>query len=1617
MGRLRVRFGLAGVFVGMVLAAAACGEGGGPGTGTPPGTGPDVKQAGALSLDERDVTAVLAGDRLDVSLVLRNAGSTPIAVKASVRVVAIGDDSFSRQAEGDFTVGPDSETLSLPVPTFPEAGDATKQAGYVLYYRVRSDQGTIGGFRSLFVAVPKTQVVLLGPKTYYDGEQTRVKVLARDPVTGRPIADREVVVKVVMGEDVREIPVRTDGFGAASVALTLSGQGEAHVMALMATDAGTTDKAEQEVDVVRLRKVYLGTDKPLYQPGQQIHIRVLALKKPSLAPEAASDAVIEVFDGKGNKVFKKAAKTSAFGIASTTFRIATEVNTGTWKLKATVGDTVTEKAVTVDRYVLPKFKVDLSLDRTFYTVGQTIRGTVSAQYFFGKPVAGGQVRIGLDAFDVEFAEFASVTGTTKPDGLFAFETKLPDHMVGQSLEQGKAIVRVRTEVTDTAGQVVKKESGLAVAADAFDVVVIPEGGTIVPGVANGFYVFAEDPAGGPVAAAVEVTAGGETRQVATDATGIGQFAVMPEGATLAVAVKAIAQGTTVEKSFEFKAGQSGEALLVRPDKAIYKVGDTAVVTMLVPDARDRVYLDVIRRGQVAREEALDVEGGKAVAEIDLDEGLAGDVVFSAYYMGRLGTIVRDERLGFVQAADALAIAVTPDRKVYAPGEPAKVEFRVTGPNEVPVAAALGIHVVDEAVYALSENKPGLLKAYFELEKAITEPKYEIHAAHFDLSSIVTDQPADEEGKQAQEALAGAAFAALGDPKLTDAASSWEQALAATVILLGPHYLADKQRVMDAIAAMLSDGDLTYDGIVAWLVGEARFYDFWGNLYVFESMDQYTVTMRSAGPDEILGTGDDWSATGSYWEFTRNGWDDQANFDGGPFPGGPPQAGAGGDPSPTEKGGSGGGGEPKIRKDFPETLYVNPELITDENGRAIAEFQMADSITEWRLSAVGNTASGRIGTATKGLTAFMPFFVDVDVPRTLRRGDEVHFPVAVYNYLPEAQVVQVEVEAGAWAELTSSSTFAVPLGPSEVKGVNVGLKAGVVGWHGVTVKAYGNGDTSDAVMRLIEVTPDGVEVRGAESGKLAGPVTKTVSFPVTAIPGTPKVIVKVYPGVMAQAVEGLDSLLQMPSGCFEQTTATLWPNLLVLDYMQTSGQLNPEIELKAREFVSLGYQRLLTFECTGGGFTWFGDPAPANIILTGMGVMEFTDMAKVQEIDETLVPRTIDFLAAKQAADGSWHETQGSEFATVQYDDLMTTCFVTWALAQAKGNGLGPAGSGFGYAKAHLTDAASTYALALCANALAAYAPNDPATVKALNDLAARAKEDGDKVYWESGVSGGQMYYGEADGMGGGGSAPGSSIEATALAVMALLEAKHSPDLVSKALAWMVSNKDSFGNWGTTHATILSLRAFVKSLSALAQEAAGTVKVAINGKAEEDLAIDASNQDVFFQFELADKVDPVGENVVNVTFQGKGTLMYQIVWSHYEPGAASGPAAGPLEIDVAYDKTTLAVDDVVKVTATVTNVSGDPAPMVLVDLGLPPGFDLLTDDLDAAVAAQKIQKYELTARQITVYVDAILPNEALVLTYALRAKYPLSVTAPDSGASLYYDPDSKDSEPGAEFEVQ
>ena len=119
--------------------------------------------------------------------------------------------------------------------------------------------------------------------------------------------------------------------------------------------------------------------------------------------------------------------------------------------------------------------------------------------------------------------------------------------------------------------------------------------------------------------------------------------------------------------------------------------------------------------------------------------------------------------------------------------------------------------------------------------------------------------------------------------------------------------------------------------------------------------------------------------------------------------------------------------------------------------------------------------------------------------------------------------------------------------------------------------------------------------------------------------------------MSFAIEGMDSILRMPSGCFEQVSSSLYPDIMVLEYLESLGSNdeNDNLKTKAKDYINVGYQKLLTYEVPGepGGFSLYGRPK-AETVLTAYGLMELKDLSKVYDIDEKVLKRMEKFLESQ-----------------------------------------------------------------------------------------------------------------------------------------------------------------------------------------------------------------------------------------------------------------------------------------------------------------------------------------------------------------------------------------------------
>jgi len=329
------------------------------------------------------------------------------------------------------------------------------------------------------------EVRLIGNNTFLAGSMGAYRVITFDPASNKGIPGIAVKIYLNYSEKnkndqnnyrsgIEVFSGRTDKTGSLNAKFKVPSDNEGTYKLVVVTGYDKNEIiTDTEISIVKQFKIYLTTDKPLYQPGQIINIRALSLNLPGLDPVSEKEVIIEVMDGKGNKVFKQKGKTSKFGIASAKFQLADEVNMGDYHINAYIEKETAEKTVTVKKYVLPKYKIVFTKDKKFYTPGEILKGDLQVDYFFGKPVSNGKVLVKLSTFDFEFKQVAEIKGNTDKNGHFTFEMKLPDYLVGQPLDKGGAAVLLDLEVIDNADHKEISKKMIPVSKDALKIQFYP----------------------------------------------------------------------------------------------------------------------------------------------------------------------------------------------------------------------------------------------------------------------------------------------------------------------------------------------------------------------------------------------------------------------------------------------------------------------------------------------------------------------------------------------------------------------------------------------------------------------------------------------------------------------------------------------------------------------------------------------------------------------------------------------------------------------------------------------------------------------------------------------------------------------------------------------------------------------------------------------------------------------------------------------------------------------------------------------------------------------------------------------------------------------------------------
>lgn len=1575
-----------------------------------PPPGQEVLENASGSIVESDIRGLISGDQLEILFPIsrREAGKLEGTIAVKLVDVADGEEPTLGEGRATFIQTTDQQTHRIVVAGLPTDIERAQTAAVVIAWSADLAAGQLRGRRSLYSALGSLEVQLRGATDIPAGGTAPLRVIVRDPSDLKPVegATVEGVLEDADGARTTIFTASTDAKGTVSQAVAMPAGVESGALDVRVTHGTAQAWGRTTLRTVRERKLHLGTDKTIYKPGQSIALRALALHRTTKQPLATEEIVFEALDAKGNKVFKRRATTDAHGVASTNVPIDTRVNEGDWKLRAQIDGARYELDIPVVRYNLPKMKVNVTADRGFVLDGGTISGNVRAAYLFGLPVSGAEITVIASLPSGQI--LASASGRTSAEGTYDYDLALNRGAAGNAIEDGVPVT-IRAQITDSANQREEGVTALPLVAAPIVVKALTEATALVPGARNVVFVTVTDPAGRPLVAELDIDLLGRRVQATTSADGVAEISFLVADGTTQASLRIAARdgaGRTHTRSVQLDADDTS-AILVRSDKAVYTAGETATLEVAAPGADGTVFIDVYRGAEGVQTLSVDLTRGTGTIELTVTEGMRGALLIDAYALAGKGKLLRGAQRLLVDPENGLDVALSTPRAQYSPGDDATVRVAVTDAAGAPQVAAVGLTVVDEAAYALGGEPNDDLRAFFDIDASVLPA---------DLR-VLGKAPADllEVDGAARDLIARLMFAAAkAAPAPGFEFNSIREELPAVRRSLEGKVRRDLMNMLRGIRPMIESGTLDQSNLSRHVRETARrLIDAFGRTYRVagsENPNDFNLTLTSAGPDEILETDDD--VTVSQW-YSWVLWGDVDVDDDGNFRGGPEAAdaavGAGGPvppmapgapaPAPNQRGneegkatGAAGASAVKVRADFRETILVRPSLITDATGVAEVSFGVADSITTWRVSAQANTSDGKLGSSRFGFTTFQEFFLDFDVPTTLTAGDEIELPAVVYNYLDTQQDVTVTLEPAQWMEVLSGATQTVSLAPSEVRSVTFRIRANEAGQHALTLRGTA-GAIGDALVRAARVMPNGVPMDESFSDKLEGLAQHVVTVPADAVANGTSVAVTLTPGFASEAVQGTDALLKEPNGCFEQTTSTAWPNTLVTSYLTVTGQMTPQMQERAFDLVTRGYQRLLTFESPTGGFNWWGDNDPGNRVLSAIMLWHLKDLEAIIEIDEAVRDRTLAWLVDQQQSDGSFAagDALHSGNEVLGENLVRSTGFIAWALGHT-GWADASVDKAAGWLRGNWQSEDDLYSIALAANALATADPSGSMTntlFTRLDDLKEGAGAG--KVKWPTTVP---------SWTGAGGDV--AAIETTGLVAYGLMKARAFPENANNAMRFIVSNKDAVGTWYNTQATMNALRALLAAASPQGSDANGDMTITVNGTALPAVRVTPEDGDVYRVIDITEHVH-AGNNDVRLEMAGTGSLTYRLTRTSYVPHPTSLPPEGPFDLTVSHDTTQPTVGEPVTTTVVATYTGTGIRDQIMVRVGRAPGFAPITEDLQQLVDAGLVSRFEVRETEVAFYLMGMRGNEPRNLTYRMTPTLSIDGEAPASSIYAYYEP--------------
>ncbi len=1295
--------------------------------------------------------------------------------------------------------------------------------------------------------------------------------------------------------------------------------------------------------------IHVTLDRPMYRPGQQIRWKSWHVSAGSFDRRDASDRqiTVELENPRGDLV-EEVEVDLEHGLADGSFSVDAEAAGGNWTLRVTDGAEEFERPVLVSAFEPSRFRKAIDFSKDAYRPGELVEVEVEILRDTGDAPQGLEI---TGYADVDGEHITDLSGTLDAQGRIELSFDLPDQIIS---DDANLVISV-----EDGGIVESEVRPIPLALQEVTIDFYPEGGELIEDLTSRVYFEARDLSGAPVGVQGRIV-DGDDRTVAeleADADGRGRFEFTPEPyQTYQVALdepdvdvrqtlpRIEAEGCIlrVYDDLESRLDEIRAGVWCSDERRVAVMGamadelfDTAVVEA-GPDEPAVVYLKAedgwprpagIARVIVAEKETSETRW-EEITELKL---LA-------------------ERVLFRNRSAQMHIEIRTDGKAYHPGETVELEIITTDPEGEPLRAELVKAVVDDRVHAqATDQAPSILgRLLLEADDLHFWGDVERADRYFDLD--------DPEAAVALDYLMGARGWRTGDQHrrfLVDGGDNW----------IDPQLNRHSDRPRD-IEIMRGDSGagVGFGGGGAGAGGGGR---------------TGSPPPRPSAPAAESPAADRMVAqeAGALAAFDDAPVDMEMADHRSEEPGESPLM--------DSEHGAPGAEKPRWFRDDDAGAFAAwaASMMTDRSGTVSRDFELSEAIGAYRITVEGISHDGYVGFAETVVPVELPLSVALRMPEILSGGDTIELPVTLRNSNDTSVTADVELSSRGPVTVEGDASFQVDVPAGGTTTEFVAISVGDYRGEGAIEVFAEGGGFADGAERTFQIEPAGYRRTWHQSGSLPGENAHEIPLiGMTDIGATGDLLL--YPNPVSEAMEGAESMTRRPTGCFEQTSSINHPNLLVWRYLDAMGQLDGDVKERLQDHIDYGFERMLSFEVSGGGFDWFGR-GPANAALTAWGLAQFSQMKEiVTDFDDDVIDRTARWLRTLADDDGGWHD-RGAWSRTYGAQRNTAELFVLYGLARA--DALDGFEAQLEAAKQTALNSDRIYDVALAAAVLAIDGRDEETLEVAVDRLMAMQNDDGS---WspDAGRSWARSFGTSLD------------VETTGLAVQALLAADGPPRNISQAVDWLGDNKSRSGWWGSTQATVMALEARIAYEQAYLGDDTGPVRVTIGDEvvAEEVLSTDTLNA---LRIENVGRYLSADRTTLNVDSDVPANYDLEISWRVQDFDADGDP---PLSLNVDIGSADRAsMGDEVPISVTLKNREDDSLGMSVAHISLPAGVEVSPRQLDSLVERTDVDFFETTGREIILYFEDFDGEERQEISFSGVAAVPGTFDVPASVAYPYY----------------